>query len=1062
MSESRYAVLIGNSDFPHEPKLASLRCPGNDVDGLNEILSSRSYGGFDNVIVLKNVPHHQAMVTMHEVFNQAEKDDLVLIYYSGHGKQDLEGQLYLASADTLMRFLTVTSIPIEGIKKLIRNSRTNKIVLILDCCYSGAVSGAFLRSDIDTELQRISKSSRGTYILTATTNFQTAVEREGDQYGLLTKHILEGIKSGGAARDDGLVTMDTLYTYVYDKISSESPQEPTKYELNVRGSDLIISRTSRVSRDEWRKRVRRKLYELDLPARIEAIAVQVIHLNLTQLSRKQACYNELLDQLLKDQLTVPEFIDQWYAAGERIDQINELYRRAQGATDNEAWDIAIDYWEKLLELDPDNKEASAKFQQAQLQKQKLAERIKSIYSQVEVATNNGNWNEAIVQLKALIELQPGNKEAMGALAEAQRKQKELEAQIVVSYRAAQSAMDQEDWDAAIAQWQVLLQLDPNHEETKTKLQQSELKKQELAERIKSLYRRARTAMAKEKWSGAVVQWKALIELEPGNQEAVNALAEAQRKQEDLEAQIAVSYRAAQSVMANKDWEAAIGHWQALLRLDPNHGEAKTKLAQAQLKKLEAQSALKEDANAPDQTPETSTGVESSPESATQRTEVQSYSLTSEAGSQIAEPSQPYRVSGAEAISPLAHFWSSSRVQDATSYIASLRKEPKKCPKCNELFPPYKFCMRDASPLVFRSFGARLLVLLETLVAKLRKQPRWFLPVVLGGILLLLSLIFASARILYFRDQKPRTGIGLPGVDPEQKAPMMPAGPALSTFSFPTFSVNTNGQPTTTQVEKTAHGFSLKLSDVYLEMVYIPGGEFTIGSTGTEMDLDRPGEANGPEITVKPFYLGKYEVTREEWAAVAKWPKIHQELNPNPSKARLKDQTANMNRLPVDNVTWSEAREFAERLSTKALQCTLPSEAEWEYACRARTVSPFAFSESVIRDSINYNGMERTQEPITHRTILTTKPVGSFNLANNFGLFDMHGNVWEWCMDLWHDDYKGIPNDAKPWTTGEGRVRVVRGGAWAYPLSASRSATRYSQHEEHKGVSMGFRLACYPQ
>lgn len=1063
MSESRYAVLIGNSDFPLEPKLAPLRCPGNDVDGLREILSSSSYGGFDKVIILKNETHHEALLRIDQVFHQADQDDLVLIYYSGHGKQDMEGQLYLASANTQVRSLRVTSIPVEQIRGIIRNSKANKIVLILDCCYSGAAGGAFLRSDVDTELARISKSVRGTYILAASTSLQTAVEREGDEYGLLTKHILEGIKSGGAARDDGLVTIDTLYQYVYHKISSESHQEPTKYEFDVKGSDLIISRTGRISRDEWRKRARRKIYELDLPPRIEELAVKVIHLNLNQLSRKQACYNDLLNRLLTDELTVPEFIDQWYAAGERIDQINELYRRGQGAADTGSWDNAIGDWKKILELDPDNEEASAKLQHAQLKKQELAERIKSIYVRARTAMEKEKWNDAVVQWKALIELEPGNQKTIRALAEAQRKQKDLKAQIGGIYRAAQSAMDRDDWDVGVGHWQALLQLDPNHEEAKTKLKQAQLKKQELAERINSIYRQAKAAVKQEDWKEAVVQWQALIELEPGNKEAINALAEAQRKQKDLEAQIGVSYFAAQRAMEHEDWDAAIGHWHALLQLDPNHEEAKTKLRQAQFKKQEAPSALKEASNALDQTPEKSTGVESPPPGGTQETaNVEVYDGTPKAEQSDPEQTQPALNTGAEAISPLAHFWSSSPVQDATSYIASLRKEPKKCPKCNKLFPLYKFCSRDATPLVFRSFGARLLVLPETLVAKLRKQPRWFLPVVLGGILLLLSLIFASVWILYFRNQELTNRTNPPAIKPEQEA-SAPAGPPLSSFSFPTFSVNTNGEPTTTQVEKTAHGFSLKLSDdLYLEMVYIPGGEFTIGSTGREMDLARPGEAYGPEITVKPFYLGKYEVTREEWAAVAKWPKIHQELNPNPSKALLKDQTANINRLPVDNVTWSEAREFAERLSTKALQCTLPSEAEWEYACRAGTVSPFAFSESVIRDSINYNGMERTQEPITHRTILTTKPVGSFNLANNFGLFDMHGNLWEWCLDLWHDNYKGIPNDAKPWTTGEGKVRVVRGGAWAYPLSASRSATRYSQHEEHKGVSMGLRVACYVQ
>lgn len=160
MSERRYAVLIASSEY-QDPKLSALRCPENDVDGLNEILTS--YCDFSEVSVLKNRPHHEILLKIYQVLQKAGKDDLVLIYYSGHGRQNRLGKLYLATNDTIVDSADATSIPIENIKSYIDVSPANKFVLILDSCFSGAASTSFLKGSIDDQLQQIS-SGRGTYI----------------------------------------------------------------------------------------------------------------------------------------------------------------------------------------------------------------------------------------------------------------------------------------------------------------------------------------------------------------------------------------------------------------------------------------------------------------------------------------------------------------------------------------------------------------------------------------------------------------------------------------------------------------------------------------------------------------------------------------------------------------------------------------------------------------------------------------------------------------------------------------------------------------------------------
>ena len=231
MTGKKFGILIASSRFPDEPRLDALRCPEHDVDGLNDILKSPEYGQFNETFVLKNKPHHEVQRIMNRVLRQAGSEDLVLIYYSGHGKLNPVGRLHLATVDSVVEELDSTSIPVTRIKDFVDVSPSNKIVIILDCCYSGAVKAAFVRSGVDDQLQLVS-GGRGTYILTASTGIEVALEKESDEYGVFTKHIIEGIRSGEADVDsDGLVSMEDLYRYVYARMESEGCQKPMMWDL---------------------------------------------------------------------------------------------------------------------------------------------------------------------------------------------------------------------------------------------------------------------------------------------------------------------------------------------------------------------------------------------------------------------------------------------------------------------------------------------------------------------------------------------------------------------------------------------------------------------------------------------------------------------------------------------------------------------------------------------------------------------------------------------------------------------------------------------------------------
>lgn len=163
--------------------------------------------------------------------------------------------------------------------------------------------------------------------------------------------------------------------------------------------------------------------------------------------------------------------------------------------------------------------------------------------------------------------------------------------------------------------------------------------------------------------------------------------------------------------------------------------------------------------------------------------------------------------------------------------------------------------------------------------------------------------------------------------------------------------------------------------------------------------------------------------------------------------------------PVERVSWNDAVEFCHKLSQRTGQrYRLPSEAEWEYACRAGTATPFHFGETITPDLVNYDGNYPYGEAAKGKYRGETTPVGSFGVANAFGLYDMHGNVWEWCQDVWHENYNGAPTDGRVWESGEDSSRRrLRGGSWFSIARNCRSADRNRNASEIRSGIIGFRV-----
>jgi formylglycine-generating enzyme required for sulfatase activity/tRNA A-37 threonylcarbamoyl transferase component Bud32 len=249
--------------------------------------------------------------------------------------------------------------------------------------------------------------------------------------------------------------------------------------------------------------------------------------------------------------------------------------------------------------------------------------------------------------------------------------------------------------------------------------------------------------------------------------------------------------------------------------------------------------------------------------------------------------------------------------------------------------------------------------------------------------------------------------------------------------------------------------------VNLVMAEIPGGSFTMGSPKGE-ERSKDSERPQHQVTIQPFYMGKYPITQAQWQRVAQLPQVNRKLEPNPSFFKGGNR-------PVENVSWYDAVEFCARLTSLTKRdYSLPSEAQWEYACRAGTTTPFHFGETLTTDLANYDGNYTYGNGPKGRYREETTEVGSFGVANAFGLYDMHGNVWEWCLDDWHSNYDGAPTDGSAWLDGNDNLSqregytVLRGGSWIGNPEYCRSAYRYSNIwavRDYTDDIIGFRVAC---
>jgi formylglycine-generating enzyme required for sulfatase activity len=280
----------------------------------------------------------------------------------------------------------------------------------------------------------------------------------------------------------------------------------------------------------------------------------------------------------------------------------------------------------------------------------------------------------------------------------------------------------------------------------------------------------------------------------------------------------------------------------------------------------------------------------------------------------------------------------------------------------------------------------------------------------------------------------------------------PPGVNEPTLEFEILTLDARGKP-----RDSHRGKGLRLSEdlgggICLDLVKIPGGTCLRGSDRQE-EGHTANETPREEVSVAPFFLGVCEVTQNQWGAVATLPRVERDLNPDPAYFKG-------DHLPVEMVSWEDCFEFCLRLSRKTGKpYRLPSETEWEYACRAGSQTPFHFGPTISTEFANYFGSTPYGSGPQGTTSKETLEVGHFPFANAFGLLDMHGNVAEWCADPRHETYEGAPSDGSVWESGGDRFRkTYRGGAWRSFATDLRSAARKGLAATLRYNIIGFRVA----
>jgi ubiquinone/menaquinone biosynthesis C-methylase UbiE len=315
MPDFKRALLIGNASFSNLP---ALRCPPADVDAMNTVLTDQEVCWFSPVQTLLDAPHNEIFTRINEVMRDADKEDLVLIYYSGHGLLDNRGRLYLAAVNTDPTLLHSTAVSISAIRDCLGQSRCQRFVLILDCCYAGTATASFRRTDgISADFAGVdSAEGIGEFVLAASSAIQQAEERPDEPLSVFTGHIVQGLGESRADKDrDGVIRLNELYDYVTERLSAEGRQEPLRW-VSGSAASFIIARTPQSRENRMQRLLQQRLsrpgVRAQLPSKILSALEEMVLMDISEFRTRYNAIGWLAYGWAREEIATDDFIDQWY------------------------------------------------------------------------------------------------------------------------------------------------------------------------------------------------------------------------------------------------------------------------------------------------------------------------------------------------------------------------------------------------------------------------------------------------------------------------------------------------------------------------------------------------------------------------------------------------------------------------------------------------------------------------------------------------------------------------------------------------------------------------------
>lgn len=600
----RLALIIGNSAYL-DGALSRLLTPDADVGALGEILLDPELGGFDDVNVLVNMSSHIIRRSIAGFFSKKAREDLLLLYFSGHGVLDDQGHLYLAVRDTDSKLLRGTAISASYITDEMNNSRSQRQLLILDCCHSGA----FARGTKGKPGARVGTGPAfegtgfGRVVLTASDATQYAWE--GDQVigeaenSLFTHFVLLGIKSGEAdLNGDGQITIDELYDYVYERVVRQTPkQTPGKWSYKERG-EIVISRAPGVA-PEAKAPVSLPEFERDVQEKLEKLYNEGLSAYwLEDWDKAVRCFQAIL-------AARPGYPDaaNKLELSRRKQQIHRLYERALSAEGEGDWPGAITNLNELLAIEPEYQDAAARLEHA-----KRNRLLGDLYAEALQLSQAGKWQAVVNVFAQIASLAPDYPDPEGLLGAAQAEVAEQErlADLERRYSWALREMDAGRWSKAEELLVEVQEMEPGYQAADRLLERAKLEgvrqqeARQLEEQVSTLYQQALGLRRAKHWRKALEKMEEICTLSPEFEDAEGVIAKArveiEREEEEAkrQQQLAEMYAAAVSSLEAGQYQLALEQWNEVQSLDPKYPDQQRvlKTARKKLKELSKAEAPK--------------------------------------------------------------------------------------------------------------------------------------------------------------------------------------------------------------------------------------------------------------------------------------------------------------------------------------------------------------------------------------------------------------------------------------------------------------------------------------